>query len=387
MSQNYVAKILFFGCLLLRLPVLSQDKIYLSTSTKQGNIIGINETVVAYHPTAEKSQTLNIPLRTAELLFNQKGGYLIPGKLNLKEEQAKQAIQSFLNQQQSYWSNDMVFKTDKTVEEGKVTDATDDYITITSAAGSKKIARNTIAIIIYKDGRHLIIGSLANTIGLLAELQGPFAGITATSVASQATPVLQSGSSDKPENGQVNAPAEAPKPLAIDDLINSATKAEFEAKAMDKTRAFTNYLKILCDKTAPPEELIKAVDLALGLFVNDNAIVEASSVNRNTTKRRRIKDYLSEVRQLPYEKIELQWTNVQYVSDLKPAPDGTFRGTVTFEQTFSGFRDGQLVYKDITKKSAEVILKGYTKVVNGQQVLKWDILLGDVGVSWTQKPL
>lgn len=372
---------LFFGCLLLQSVAFSQDKIYQPTSTKQGTIIGINENVVAYHPTAEKTKTINIPLRTAALLFNEKGGYLIPAKLDMREDKAKQAAQSFLSQQSPYWSNDMIFKADKTVWEGNISEETKDYITIETPGGQKKETRNSIVIIIYKDGRHQIIGSLENTISLLGELRGPFAGITAASAVS-AVPTVNVV---QPETN--NAAAVPARPLVIDDLINSATKAAVEEKATNKTRAFTNYMKILFDKNTPPDERNKTVDLTKALFVNDSAKIETSSVNRTNIRRRTIKKYLDDMLVLPYEKIEVQWTNIQYIDDLKAAPDGTFRGTVTFEQTFSGFNDGQLVYKDITKKSAEVILRGYTKTVNGEQVLKWDILLGDIGVAWTQKPI
>jgi hypothetical protein len=128
----------------------------------------------------------------------------------------------------------------------------------------------------------------------------------------------------------------------------------------------------------------KAIEMAIGLFVNEDARVETSSVTTATTKSSKIRNYLREVKMLNYDKIELEWTNVQYVTDVRLAEDNTWRGSVTFEQTFSGYRDGKLVYKDITTKKAEVVMKAYTKNVEGQRIANWEVLLSNIGVSYTK---
>jgi len=74
----------------------------------------------------------------------------------------------------------------------------------------------------------------------------------------------------------------------------------------------------------------------------------------------------------------------QDVSDLKPGPDGNFYGVVSFEQVFRGYRDGKLVYSDITRKNATVVLKTYQKSVEGTTRSIWDVLLSDVGVISTK---
>jgi len=371
---------------LFSLKIYSQDKIYLSTSTKQGKVIEITDTYISYRPTLEKSQVINLPSRNVVLLFNEKGGYLMPSKMNINEEHSKQAINAFLKQDISYWTDDRVFETDKKMTEGKITEEDNNEVKITSKTSLIKIPKKSIAIIIYKDGRHVIHGSLSATAEMLSFHQGSFAGVSSMQVNSTVSTKEPVAAKEAAASAQIVTAGENPPPLVIDDLISNVSKKEFEEKAMQKTRMFSNYLKILCDKSNPENELNKAVDLAVGLFVNENAVIESSSVNRSNIKRNKIRAYLTTLKLVRYDRIELEWTNVQYVNDLKLAPDGTYRGVVTFEQTFSGFRDGALVYKDITKKSAEVILKSYNKVVEGQQVSNWDILLGDVGVSWTQKP-
>ena len=37
-----------------------------------------------------------------------------------------------------------------------------------------------------------------------------------------------------------------------------------------------------------------------------------------------------------YDNIEIEWTNVQYVRDVKRGVDGNFYGVVSFEQVFRG---------------------------------------------------
>ncbi|HLZ85880.1 MAG TPA: hypothetical protein VKQ52_01515 [Puia sp.] len=170
----------------------------------------------------------------------------------------------------------------------------------------------------------------------------------------------------------------------VSALLGSVSRKEFEDKAEKKTVQFTDYLKILCDKKASYEELDKAVEQAITLFVNEDAVVETSSNNRNAVLRLRIRDYLKKVKQVQYDRIEVKWTHVQYVGDLKAGPDGNLYGTVSFEQEFRGYRDGKLVYSDITVKHAIVVLKTFTKTVEGSSRRLWDVLLADIGVVATK---
>jgi hypothetical protein len=170
----------------------------------------------------------------------------------------------------------------------------------------------------------------------------------------------------------------------IKALLGNVPRKEFEEKAEKKTEQFTDYLKVLCDKTSSYEALDKAIDQALTLFVNDEAVVEVSSNNRNSILRLKIRDYLLKVKRIQYDKIEIKWTHVQYVSDLKLGADGNLYGTVSFEQEFRGYRDGRLVYSDVTLKHANVVLKTYTKAYEGSARKVWDVLLSDIGVVATK---
>ena len=64
--------------------------------------------------------------------------------------------------------------------------------------------------------------------------------------------------------------------------------------------------------------------------------------------------------------------------------DGNYYGTVSFEQVFRGFIDGRIVYEDLTKKSATVVLKAYEQNKEGSTTDAWDVMLSDIGVKYTK---
>jgi hypothetical protein len=367
---------------------LGQDKIYLSTSTRQGKITAITAALVTYRPTQEKT-LFNIPLSNVVLLINDQGGYLVPAQLDFGEEQTKQAIQRFLTQNKPQYTEDRIYSIDGLQLDGNILDEDDQSVTAVINNTTKKIPKNSIVIILYKNGRHSVLGNITDAKEALVKSQnapGKPAIIalqkedTHSSKAARLDPVTNAGNQATEATDNTVA-----KPASFEELAGNISKKDFENKATQKTNQFSAYLKLLCDKSNPQDEMNKAIDQAVNLFVNEDATVETSSVNRTTTRRTKIRNYLRDVKMLAYDKIELEWSNVQYVNDVRQAPDGTWRGIVTFEQTFSGYRDGLLVYKDITKKSAEVVLKTYNKNIEGQQVANWDVLLSDVGVTWTQK--
>lgn len=354
---------------LLQTHAYCQDKIYTALSSTQGKILAINESTITYKSNPKSQATVKLPLREVVLLFNQKGGYITSKGLNWKDPRTKQMVQSFLRQQSVQWPADVVINGDRSSVEGTITGETSDAVSISSPTGVKQLSKKSIALIIYRTGKHVSYTSANIISDLLNELRGPAAAIS------------------QPPIALVTIAPEPAKPLAIDDLLSPIQKSEFEQKAKEKTYRFSNYLKILCDRSNPTSELNKAIDLALELFVNDSVDVETSSLNREVVQLRKIKRYLNDLKLLKYDNIELDWSNVQYVSDLRRAPDGTYRGTVTFQQTFKGFKDGALQYKDITTKTAEIILKTYNKVVEGAATTNWDILLGNIGVTETKKLL
>ncbi len=54
---------------------------------------------------------------------------------------------------------------------------------------------------------------------------------------------------------------------------------------------------------------------------------------------------------LNYDKVTIEWYNIEYISDLEKQPDGRYVGVITIYQRFEGRVGDNLVYVDTTKKT------------------------------------
>jgi len=161
---------------------------------------------------------------------------------------------------------------------------------------------------------------------------------------------------------------------------------DFVRKALDKTRRLTQYIRVITDKNTDKYESNKAVNEAIVLFMSDTCIVQVSNVNRpQEVKEYYIRPYLNHVKLLKYDKVEIEWAEINYVGDVRKGPDGNFYGYVTFVQTFRGFKDGNVVYEDKTEKRVEVVLKSYELDIGGTSKELWDVLLSNIKVDQTYK--
>ena len=160
---------------------------------------------------------------------------------------------------------------------------------------------------------------------------------------------------------------------------------EYAAKAINKAEYLGYYLDLLCNRQLDMYDKDQAIANALRLFVHDSTRVQVSSVTRDQTTAYKIKDYLQRLSLLNYDKVELVWRNLQYVTKFRLAPDGNYYGTITVEQLFRGFRDGRPVYEDITQKDVEIVLGNFLREESGTTAYAWDVLLSDIGVEETRR--
>lgn len=156
----------------------------------------------------------------------------------------------------------------------------------------------------------------------------------------------------------------------------------YMAKVQEKVSTLETYIKRIIDKTEINRQ--KSIDLACRLFVNEQARVYTSSLNEEG-RSRPIRKYLNSLMTLSYDKVEIEWTNIQYVSELRKGPDDRYYGFVHIEQQFAGFIDGRLVYGDVTEKKITIVLETYEIVTaQGESSKRWDIFLSDIGVEQTK---
>lgn len=208
---------------------------------------------------------------------------------------------------------------------------------------------------------------------------------------------------DEPEDdyseGEDRATEDVPEPAATrpsetvtDDRsaiqeeleLSETDYQEYAAKAVNKAEYLNNYLSLLCNRTLDMYDKEQAKESALKLFVHDSTVVQVSSLHREEVETYHIDDYLEHLILINYDKVELLWRNVQYITKFRLAPDGNYYGTITVEQVFRGIKDGKPVYEDITQKDIEIVLGNFRKEESGVTEYAWDVFLSDIGVEETR---
>ena len=167
------------------------------------------------------------------------------------------------------------------------------------------------------------------------------------------------------------------------DELSFERKQAIDSLALEKVRDLSKYIKIAGSKDTPFSEANRVIDRAEELFMSD-AEIGVSSLSSNTIQYFRVRKYFERLMRLNYDRVEIEWYNIEYVSDLQRQPDGTYVGVITIFQTFRGYdAEGNLVYKDTTKKDITVYVKRKETQIGGRTVGFWDVLLGDMRVKET----
>ncbi|MEN6454192.1 MAG: hypothetical protein ABFD10_08025 [Prolixibacteraceae bacterium] len=168
-------------------------------------------------------------------------------------------------------------------------------------------------------------------------------------------------------------------------VLSEIQLADFKDKALRKTKALSNYISTIGDKTKDETQRNKAIDLAVGLFMSEDNLVEVSSLNRKENKRFKIRDYLNKIKMLPYNKVTIEWFDIFFSSNFTKRPDNRYEAVATIYQRFSGVTNEGGVYFDITKKNILIIIE-QASIETGDRTDKfWEIFLGDIKVEETKK--
>ena len=167
------------------------------------------------------------------------------------------------------------------------------------------------------------------------------------------------------------------------DEIDYARKQAIDSLALEKVRDLSKYIKIVGSKETPFSEANRGIDRAEELFMSD-AEIGVPSLGSNKITYYRVRKYFEHLMRLNYDRVEIEWYNIEYVSDLQRQPDGTYVGVITIFQTFRGYdKEGNLTYKDTTKKDITVYVKRKETQIGGRTIGFWDVLLGDMRVKET----
>lgn len=173
--------------------------------------------------------------------------------------------------------------------------------------------------------------------------------------------------------------------FAQNDEISPARKQAIDSLALEKVRDLSRYISIIGDKTTPWSEANRVIERATELFMTGSEM-GVSSIYSSEIKYYGLREYFNRLMRLNYDKVEIEWYNIEYVSDLAKQPDGTYVGVITIYQRFKGYdKETGLVYQDTTKKDITVYVKRKETQIAGKLIGFWDVLLGDIRVKETTK--
>ena len=165
--------------------------------------------------------------------------------------------------------------------------------------------------------------------------------------------------------------------------LSPERKQAIDSLALEKVRDLSKYIKLIGSKNTPWSEANRVIDRAEELFAPD-AEIGVSSLAKKNIEYFKVRPYLERLMRLNYDRVEIDWYKIQYVSDLQRQPDGTYVGVITIFQTFKGYdAEGRLVYQDTTKKDITVYVKRKETQIGGRLIGFWDVLLGDMRVKET----
>jgi hypothetical protein len=169
------------------------------------------------------------------------------------------------------------------------------------------------------------------------------------------------------------------------DNISPQRKQAIDSLALEKVRDLSKYISIIGNKSTQWSEAQRVIERAVELFM-DGSEIGVSSLARPDITNYKVRAYFDRLMQLNYDRVNIEWYKIQYVSDLEKQPDGSYVGVITVYQRFQGFdREKGLVYEDTTKKDITVYVKRKEAQVGGRLIGFWDVLLGDIRVKETSK--
>ena len=168
------------------------------------------------------------------------------------------------------------------------------------------------------------------------------------------------------------------------DIISPERKKAIDTLALEKVRDLSKYISIVGNKETAWAEANRVIDRALELFMEGSEI-GVSSLYRKEVSYFKIRTYLERLMRLNYDRVKIEWYNIEYVSDLERQPDGKYVGVITIYQRFEGITAEGMKYVDTTKKDITVYVERKETQIDGITIGFWDVLLGDIRVKETSK--
>ncbi|MBI1769601.1 MAG: hypothetical protein HYR67_14630 [Bacteroidetes bacterium] len=166
------------------------------------------------------------------------------------------------------------------------------------------------------------------------------------------------------------------------DNVSPARKQAIDSLALEKVRDLSKYISIIGNKKTQYSESTRVMDRVEELFAPESDI-GVSALNKKEITYYKVRRYLEHLMALNYDRVNIKWYNIHYISDLERQPDGRYVGVITIYQRFEGESESGLKYKDTTKKDITIYVERKKTQIQGKIVEFWDVLLGDIRVTET----
>ncbi|MEX0811876.1 MAG: hypothetical protein WD048_06645 [Chitinophagales bacterium] len=170
---------------------------------------------------------------------------------------------------------------------------------------------------------------------------------------------------------------------AQSEEISPERKHAIDSLALEKINDLSKYIKIVGNKKTDFSEAKRVIDRAEELFAEGSQIAVSTLASEKITYYK-VRPYFEHLMALNYDKVNIKWYDIQYVSDLEQQPDGRYVGVITIYQRFEGEQKDGLKYKDTTKKDITVYVERKQTQIRGRLIDFWDVLLGDIRVIETK---
>lgn len=164
--------------------------------------------------------------------------------------------------------------------------------------------------------------------------------------------------------------------------ISKERKLAIDSLALEKVRDLSKYISIIGNKKTAFSEANRVMDRAEELFAPGSEM-GVSSLTSKEVNYYKVRKYFERLMALNYDRVNIKWYDIHYISDLERQPDGRYVGVVTIYQRFEGESDDGLKYKDTTKKDITIYVERKKTQVQGKTIEFWDVLLGDIRVTET----
>ena len=368
----YHAVIMAICCVASIHPLQAQEKFYWSNGSPfPYRIVEANEQELKYEEMkGDSPHKRTVDRENVVVAFNAAGMYLLIDQLSTDPETSRMSLKKFYNAPGP--STDLLIKSTPLEVIPATIRVVDEAINYLTASGKPaSIKKSDLVAIIYKDGRHELLLEPEDAKSFLA---AAFDQVRKASSKTAPKPPVTPDKAKLPT-------ASDQRVLVNRPVLNQSELKEYSQKALNRVEQFADYLQVIASKNFSMNERDAAIKNALKLFLPDSKIKVSSKYRKGITELS-IETYLKKLKMLPYGQVEIKWTNIEYVNELKLAEDGNYYGRIVGSQTFTGFSEkGETVkYGDVTRKDVRVRLQAYQKEIEGQSQVNWSILLGNIGV-------